>query len=282
MLATTVLNTLADMPLAESDPQLIRYRILATQTLGSILLERGDVEASRSHRITALRLIERIMAESPMVADLTSLHRTARILIGDTSSHEGDPETALTWYLPVHEELHAEHERHPEDTDIALSLGWSHRRLASAMENSAPIDAAMQIAAGLVLANDLRLGHPEDPRFHHLLGSLRLWEANLATNPLDQLTSSREAVDAATMADELDPNRWARRSLILESRIFHGHALIVVASPDTVPFAQETLDLAIQFMSENPDEQTAQTLHRSARSLLDQAMGSVRAPEKSN
>lgn len=275
ILATTVLESLDATPDADADPQLIRHRIQALETLGSIALARDDAKTSRTHRLEALHLIEGLLAETPTASDLIDHHRRVLILVGDTYLHERDIDAALSWYLLAHESLREAHERDPADPITILNLGWSHRRLGSVLAEISPSDARELIAGGLELANTLIETDDGDPRHLHLLGSLRLWEARLAPNPTAHLESARLAFAAATRADQLDPNRWAQVSLLLQARIRIVLALTELDDPDAIPFARETLDLARQFEEENPDDHTARSIRGAIERALDAAISSL-------
>jgi serine/threonine protein kinase len=281
MLATTVLENLALIPEADLDASLIHHRIKALQNLGSITLSRNDHLTSRAIRLEALDLIEGLLAEDPTAPDLLRLHRTTRILVGDTHWRERDLETALSWYVPVHEDLEEAHVRNPDDTSIALSLGWSHRRLGSILSPTRPVEADAHIATGLEIADALVKRDPRDPRHLHLLGSLRLREGHLGSTALERLESFRKAVVAATMADRLDPNRWAQLTLLLDARIEIGMEMTNLDQRDAIQFARDTVALAERFRNENPDDRTSgHTLSR-AKDVLAAAVARFEHSDRS-
>ena len=282
MLATTVLENLALIPAAEFEPELIRHRIHALQSLGSITLSRNDHLTSRSHRLEALDLIEELLAEDPTAPDLVRLHRTTRILVGDTHWRERDLEAALSWYVPVHEDLEDAHARDPDDTSIALSLGWSHRRLGSILTPTRRVEAEDHIATGLEIADALMKRDPRDPRHLHLLGSLRLREGHLGSTPRERLESFRKAYAAATVADRLDPNRWAQLTLLLDARIEIGMEMTNLDEVDAIRFARDTVELARRFQNENPGDRTSAHTVRRAEDVVTAAVARFAASNRSN
>lgn len=271
VLANAVLDSLDETPGAEIDPQLTRHRIQALLTQASIALERDDPEASRNLRLQALDIIETLQSETPTADDLPSLHRLARILVGDTFLHDRDVPTALSWYRLAHQELRANHARHPDDEGLALALGWSHHRLARVLTPDHPEEAIRHVDAGTELARLLADSTLTESKHLHLLAALRLAEALLVTSNEAKLTLATEALDAITRADRLDPNRWAYLTLLLNARIRIGEAMIALTQDDAVDFALETVDIARRFERANPDEFSAVRKLNAAEHLLEKA-----------
>lgn len=271
VLANAVLESLEEIPGAAEDPTLTRHRVQALETLGSIALERNDANTSRDLRLQALGLIEALRREDPTDPDLAGLHRTARILVGDTFLHVRDTPGAMSWYRGVHEELLDDHAQHPDDERIALALGWSHNRLARVLTRDHPDEAAGHVDAGTELARSLAESNLAESKHLHLLARLRLTGGLLASSPTRRLALATEALDAITRADRLDPNRWAYLTLIIDARIRVSEAMIELRRDDSVDFALATFELAERFERSNPDELTAVRYRDSAAFILDQA-----------